>query len=91
MRDLLVHNGARPHDGHVTLKNVDELRELIKRCLAQEAANAGHTGVVVHLALGLPLAQLLGREVLLDVVSVRDHGAELEQLKVLAAKAQALL
>ena len=89
--ELIVHDRARADDAHLTLEDVDELGELVEGGLAQDAADGRDARVVLHLALALPLGELLGREVLPDVVGVGHHGAELVEVEVAAVQADAAL
>lgn len=38
--------GARADDGHVAGHDIEELGQLVERCLAQDAAHGGDAGVV---------------------------------------------
>ena len=67
---------ARAHDGHLAQEHVDELRELVDRVLADEPADLGDAGVVLHLEHGssdLVLLFKLGQA----LVGVLVHGSEL--------------
>ena len=46
--------GARADDGHVAGHDVEELGQLVERCLAQDAAHGGDAGVVVQLLAPVP-------------------------------------
>src|SRR3981081_2591396 len=37
--------GTRPHDGHVTLEDVPQLRQFIELCSFEKTAQAGHSPV----------------------------------------------
>ena len=39
--------GARADDGHFTLKHVDELRQFIQRCAAQEGAYGSEAAIAL--------------------------------------------
>jgi len=79
------------HDAHLAAEDVDELRELVQAGLAEESAQRGHPGVVLHLeqdaagglVLPLQLAELL--------LGVDDHRPELEDPEQPAAMAAAEL
>lgn len=88
---LLIDNGTRAHNTHVAFDYVDELRKLIQRRLAQDAPHLRDAWIVFDLALRLPLPKLFRAQILLDVVSISDHGAELEEVEVLAVEANATL
>src|SRR4051812_40066277 len=47
---LIVRYGVRPwpNDAHAPLQNVDELRQLVKRRTAQEAAERGDAAIVAR-------------------------------------------
>lgn len=89
---LLKRHGARADDGEVTGQHIQELRKLVERGVAQEPADARDARIVVELLLALPGGKLLGSHVLLGVlVGVGDHGAQLEDVDLLAVLANALL
>ncbi len=70
-----------PHQAHVAQHDVDELRQLVERGLAQEGAERGDAGVV-------PAG--VGDEALaFAVAEVGVHGAELEDAELLAVEADA--
>ena len=46
--------GARADDGHIAGHDVEELGQLVERCLAQDAAHGGDAGVVVQLLASVP-------------------------------------
>ena len=75
--ELVGFDGARTDDAHLALEYVPELRNLIERSLAQKLANLGNTWIVVNFVFGLPLLDLLGGEVLLDLISPHHHRAQL--------------
>src|SRR6185312_4302103 len=70
----------RPHDRHMSLQHVDELRQLVETAGTQEAAKPGDPRVVDH-----GLGHL---DVALDVLV---HGAEFPDVHLLAAYTVALL
>lgn len=88
---LVARDGARADDGQVALEHVEELRHLVDGALADEVAHIGDARVVVDLALDLPLVQLLGAQVLVYVVGVGDHAAQLKHADHPASPAHAFL
>lgn len=88
---LVARDGARADHGQVALEHVEELRHLVDGALADEPAYLGDARVVVNLALDLPLVELLGAQVLLDVVCVGDHATQLKHADHPASPAHALL
>lgn len=89
--ELVARDGARTDYGQVALEHVEELRHLVDGALSDEPANLGDARVVVDLALDLPLAQLLGTQVLLHITGIRNHAAELKHADHPASPAHALL
>lgn len=87
---LISCNGARTDNRKVTVQHVQELRHLIDGALADELTDLGNAGVIVDLALDLPLMQLLRTQILLYIASVGDHAAKLKDLDGLTALADAL-
>ena len=74
--DLARQRRTRAHDGHLAQEDVDELRKLVDRVLADELADLGDAGVFLHLehrAGDLVLLLELGQA----LVGVLVHGAEL--------------
>lgn len=88
---LVARDGARADDGQFALEHVEELRHLVDGALADEPAHLGDARVVVNLALHLPLVQLLGAQVLMHVVGVCHHAAELKHVDHPASPAHAFL
>ena len=88
---LVARDGARADYGQVALEHVEELRNLVDGALADELAHLGDARVVVDFALHLPLVELLGAQVLLDVVCVDDHAAKLKHADHPASPAHAFL
>lgn len=89
--ELVARDGARADYGQVALEHVEELRHLVDGALSDELAHPGDARVVVDLALDLPLAQLLGAQVLAHVVCIGNHAAELKHADHPASPAHALL
>lgn len=89
--ELVARDGARPDHGKVPLEHVEELRHLVDGAGADDAPDPGDARVGVDLSLYLPLSELLGRQVLLDVAGVGDHAAELKHANHPAPPAHALL
>lgn len=88
---LVARDGARADYGQVALEHVEELRHLVDGALADELAHLGDARVVVDFTLHLPLVQLLGAQVLLHVVCIGNHAAELKHADHPASPAHALL
>lgn len=88
---LLARDGPGADHGQVALEHVQELRHLVDGALADESAHPGDARVVIDLALDLPLVELLGTQVLLDVSGVGDHAAQLKHADHPASPAHALL
>ena len=88
---LVARDGARSDNGKIALEHVDELRNLIDGTLADELAHLSDARIVVDLALYLPLVKLLGAEVLVHVIGVGDHAAQLKHADHPASPAHALL
>ena len=82
MAELVLHDFAgqrrtRPDDAHIAAQDIDELRQLVERVLAQEAAEAGDAGIVGDLeqdAVALVHVHDFGAALL----GIAHHGAELE-------------
>ena len=89
--ELVGFDGAWANDAHLALEHVPELRNLVKRSLAQELADFGDAWVVVHLVFGLPLLDLLGGEVPFDLVRSHHHRAQLVDVDGHAIAADATL
>ena len=66
---------ARPHQAHLSLKNVEQLRQLVQAGAAQKATHPGDARVVRALIHHLPRSILFLHQLLL-FVRVRNHGAE---------------
>ena len=75
--DILPHLRTRPHQTHVTLEYVDELRKLVEFILPDVVARTGNARV---LAADCDESQF---------VAVRTHGAELEEAEIPVAPADA--
>ena len=88
---LVARDGARADNGQVALEHVEELRNLVDGALADELAHLDDARVVVDFALHLPLAKLLGTQVLVHVVCIGDHAAKLKHANHPASPAHALL
>ena len=82
MAELVLHHFAgdwrpRPDDAHIAAKNVEELRKLVERVLAQDAPNTRDAGIVGDLeeyAVALVHVHDFGTSLL----RIPHHGAELE-------------
>lgn len=85
--------GARADDGHVAGHDVEELRQLVERRLAQDAAHGGDAGVVVQLLAPVPLLAPLRilEQLRQHLVGVPHHGAQLPKLEGFAPQANARL
>ena len=88
---LVTCDGAWADNGQIALEHVEELRHLVDGALSDEPAHLGDARVVVDFALDFPLVQLLGAQVLLNVVGVGDHAAKLKHANHPASPAHALL
>lgn len=75
--ELVGFDGAWADNAHLALEHVPELGNLVKRRPAQKLANLGDTRIIVNLVLGLPLLDLLGCEMLLDLIRPHHHRAQL--------------
>src|SRR5580700_3870089 len=85
-RGLCGQRGPGPDQGHLAEYHVQELRELVQRSAAQEAADGRDPRVPAHLEQH-PVALVQREERLLAQFRVGDHGAELqhrERLPILA-------
>jgi len=89
--ELVARDGSRTDYGQVALEHVEELRHLVDGALSDELAHLCDAWVVIDLALDLPLVQLLGAQVLLNIAGIRDHAAELKHADHPASPAHALL
>ena len=58
--DLGLHDGTRPHQAHLAPHHIDQLGQFIQAALAQEAAHAGDTGVMLQFAVLFPLVAQVG-------------------------------
>lgn len=68
------------------------MRKFVQRSAAKKAAYTRDSGIIVNLLFALPLRQLIGSHVFLRVlVSVRDHGAEFEDIDSLSTLTNSLL
>lgn len=89
--ELVARDGAWADYGQVALQHVEELRHLVNGALSDELAHLCDAWVVVDLALDLPLVQLLGAQLLLNITCIRDHAAKLKHANHPASPAHALL
>src|SRR5688500_17268675 len=80
--------GARADDGHLAEQDVPELGDFVDGELSHPAADPEDAGVVLELELWAVDFVFLA-ELLLDFVSVGDHGAELPAAEVAAGSALA--
>ena len=76
LRDLIRQRRARAHHRHLPQEHVQELRELVDGVLADEPADPGDAGVLLHLEHGAGDLVLL-LELIEAFVGVLVHGAEL--------------
>ena len=68
------------------------MRKFVQRSAAKKAAYTRDSGIIVNLLFALPLRQLIGSHVFLRVlVSVRDHGAEFEDIDRLSTLTNSFL
>jgi hypothetical protein len=72
--------GTRPHQAHLALQDVKQLRELVDVEAAEPMTEPGDSGVVVDLELR-PVDLAGGRQLPLRLVRVHDHGPELPAAK----------
>lgn len=77
MLKLVIRYWTRTDDAYLAKQHIEKLRKLINRGLPQNPAKLGDTRIIVYLAFTLPNGELLGCEVLLNIVSIRHHGAKL--------------
>ena len=102
-RPLVLRGGAGAYQTHVPLQNVQKLGELVQAGLADELADAGlfravrqnpvadDPGIPVQLEHEPAGDPVLLHILLLDLIGVGDHAAELIHLEDLAVAADALL
>ena len=91
---FLFNNGARPHKAHVARNHIQQLRQLIQAHLAQQASHACYAGIVLELLVAHPFCPQLRvtlKHFVEHVVSVFNHGAELEDQNFPAAAPNAAL
>lgn len=89
---LLDGHRSRADHRQVPHEDVQKLRELVDRVLAQEATHARHARIVVKFLLAFPFLELLPCHVELRMrVRVGGHRPELPDIDALAALAHALL
>jgi hypothetical protein len=84
----------RADQAHLALQHVDQLRQLVERGSAQEAADPGHARVVAQLAGRLPLGPGAGiavEQLSQPAVGVGHHGAKLQAAEEAAAAADPLM
>src|SRR4051794_14656209 len=74
-----------PDDAHVSLEDVEELRELVERGAAQELPDPGDAWIVLDLEQ--PVSLVLFDQTSLQRLGVRDHRPELENAERLAMSA----
>ena len=77
---FVIGAGARPHEAHVSGKNVPELRQLIEIRRPEEPAHARDARIVPNENLR-PIAFVLHRQIAHNLVRVAVHGAELPASK----------
>ena len=102
-RPLVLCRGPGAYQAHIPLQNVQELGELVQTGFADELADAGlfravrqdfvadDPGVPVQLEHEAPGNPVFLEILLLDLICIGDHAAELVHLKNLAVAADALL
>lgn len=90
---LSRNEGTRANDGHVAGHDVEELGQLVERCLAQDAAHASDAGVIVQLLAPVPLLAPLRilEQFCQYLVGVPYHGAQLPKLEGFAPQADVRL
>src|SRR5271156_3574130 len=66
----------RPHNAHIPLQHIEQLRQLVEAVLAQEPADPGDPWVVLHLEENAG-ALVLGSEFSFGLLGIQHHGAEL--------------
>ena len=75
--ELVGLDGTRADDAHLALEHVPELRNLVERGLTQKLADLGDARIIIHFVLGFPLLDLLGSQVLFDLVRPHHHRTQL--------------
>ena len=102
-RPLVLCRGPGAHQAHIPFQHVQELGEFVQAGFADEFANAGlfravrqdfvadDPGVPVQLEHEAPGNPVFLEILLLDLIRIGDHAAELVHLKNLAVAADALL
>ena len=80
LRDFARNRRTWTHDRHFPAQHVKELRQLIKRVLAQEPSRARNPRVSRHLEED-PIALVVRHQLPLLLLRILDHGAELEARK----------
>ncbi|MBG9885033.1 hypothetical protein ABE10_00215, partial [Bacillus toyonensis] len=90
-RHLALALRARSDQAHGAEEDVEQLRKLIERELAQDAPHRGDARIVLHLEQRRVRAPLLGEERCELCVGADDHGAELHHLEGDAVHPDALL
>jgi hypothetical protein len=88
--DLGDERGARADEAHVAEEDVDQLGKLVNAGAAEEAADAGDAGIVLHLEDGAAHF-IKGLEGGFFLLGVNDHGAEFEEAEAAAIHADAFL
>ena len=79
---ILLTQGSHPDQFHLPLQNVNKHRQLIQPGLAEEPAPLRHAVVVAELAAHIQIVVLV--DVGLQVLGIGIHGAELEDIELLA-------
>ena len=88
--DLAGRWRARPHQAHLTHKNIPELRQLIEAGLAQKTANGSNPRIILDLE-DRTAHLVLAHQLLLALFRVDVHGTELPTLETPAAHPHPLL
>src|SRR5260370_26869664 len=81
-RHLRRNGWTRDDDAHLAAENVDELRELVNAELANEATDACYSRVARHLE-DRPGLLVVRHQLGLELLSVGNHRAKLEHVKLL--------
>jgi len=79
--DFVRDGRSRAYEAHVATDDVPELRELIDAETSNEPPDAGHSWIVRNLERALIVMMIEMCKIQLATVSVRDHRAELVELK----------
>ena len=89
--DFGRHLRTWPDDAHIPSEHIDELREFVKAVLPQDAADAGHSRVVLELdRITRRGNEIEALQVGDQSIGTLDHRAELDHLERLAVEPDAL-